>query len=342
MSLHPVIADHALGFTWSTEDPFLFCVHHHDHYPKGNAQLGLNAVHRTGRNIGQDFDPKQAYRLYHGNEVPGFPAHPHCGFETVTLLRKGFIDHADSLGATARFGAGDVQWMTAGKGVQHSEMFPMLQQDQGNELELFQIWLNLPTANKMAEPYFEMLWKEDIPLRVDRSSGAEVAIEVIAGAWNDLDPLSPPPNSYAAQVESELAIWHIQMQANAKVYLPLASEKAKRQLYHYQGEGILIDDRPLMPHRSARLHAHVPTCLHNNSASMAQLLVLQGRPIGEPVVQHGPFVGHSQQAIIEAFGRYQAGDFGQWNWSNNEPVHAADAGRFARYPDGREVRPSVI
>ena len=92
-----------------------------------------------------------------------FPQHPHRGFETVTFVRQGFIDHSDSLGATARFGRGDVQWLTAGEGIVHCEMFPLLDLDGPNPCELFQIWLNLPAADKMVEPYFTMLWNEDIP-----------------------------------------------------------------------------------------------------------------------------------------------------------------------------------
>ncbi|HEY8946720.1 MAG TPA: pirin family protein, partial [Polyangiaceae bacterium] len=100
-----------LGFPWATVDPFLFCVHHDDAYPEGNERMGP-AASLEGRRLGQDFDPKNAWRMYHGEVVPGFPQHPHRGFETVTIVRRGFIDHSDSLGATARFGAGDVQWLT--------------------------------------------------------------------------------------------------------------------------------------------------------------------------------------------------------------------------------------
>ena len=94
--------------------------------------------------------------MYHGDVVPGFPQHPHRGFETVTFVREGFIDHSDSLGATARFGRGDVQWLTAGAGIVHSEMFPLLKPDAGNRLELFQIWVNLPAKSKFAKRGFSI------------------------------------------------------------------------------------------------------------------------------------------------------------------------------------------
>ena len=143
-----------LGFQWETADPFLFCVHHEDFFPKGNAQLGPDPSLFEGRHMGQDFIVKDGFRMYHGSTVPGFPGHPHRGFETITVVRTGLVDHADSLGAAGRYGNGDVQWMTAGKGVQHSEMFPLLNQDKDNPLELFQIWLNLPKKSKMVQPRF--------------------------------------------------------------------------------------------------------------------------------------------------------------------------------------------
>ena len=159
----------ALGPQWPTIDPFLFCAHHDDAYPAGNDRHGSGRGRSTGRQIGSDFDGIDGWNMYHGQVVPGFPQHPHRGFETVTFVRQGQIDHSDSLGATARFGRGDVQWLTAGKGIVHSEMFPLLDEEGPNPLELFQIWLNLPAADKMADPYFTMLWHDDIP--VHRAQG---------------------------------------------------------------------------------------------------------------------------------------------------------------------------
>ena len=94
-----------LGFMWPMRDPFLFCAHHKDFYPAGNDQLGP-AASLSGRNIGQDFSQENSWRMYHGDVVPGFPAHPHRGFETITIVLTGFVDHSDSHGAAGRYGNG--------------------------------------------------------------------------------------------------------------------------------------------------------------------------------------------------------------------------------------------
>ena len=139
-------------------DPFLFCVYHKDLYPADKS--GKMEAPRRGN--GADFNPSADYRMYHGDMVPGFPGHPHRGFETVTATIEGHIDHADSHGNSGRYGMGDLQWMTAGKGVQHSEMFPLVHEDKPNINRFFQIWLNLPAASKFAKPAFVMQWAEEV------------------------------------------------------------------------------------------------------------------------------------------------------------------------------------
>src|SRR3954468_11891656 len=193
----PVLQTVPLDFQWATIDPFLFCVHHLDRYPEGNEHLGP-AASLEARDLGMDFAGADGWRMYHGHVVPGFPQHPHRGFETITFVRQGFIDHSDSLGATARFGRGDVQWLTAGGGIVHCEMFPLLQQDQPNPLELFQIWLNLPSKDKLVEPHFAMLWDKTIPRAsfLDEQ-GRETQVTVIAGRLGDAAAPPPPPPPWA-------------------------------------------------------------------------------------------------------------------------------------------------
>src|SRR4029077_19628093 len=149
-------------------------------YPRGNEHLGP-AAPLDNHAIGADFNNADGWSMYHGAVRPRFPHHPPRGFETVTIVRTGYIDHSDSAGATARFGMGDVQWLTAGKGVVHSEMFPLLDPDGPNELELFQIWLNLPAKHKMVPPYFRMLWDAGQP-RVRDASSPGAVVTIIAGA----------------------------------------------------------------------------------------------------------------------------------------------------------------
>jgi redox-sensitive bicupin YhaK (pirin superfamily) len=320
-----------LGFPWQTKDPFLVCVHHVDHYPQGNDRLGP-AASLAGRNIGQDFAGKDGWRMYHGDVVPGFPQHPHRGFETVTFVREGFIDHSDSLGATARFGRGDVQWLTAGAGIVHSEMFPLLRADQPNRLELFQIWINLPAKAKFAAPYFTMFWERDVP-RIRPKNG--VKITVIAGALADAEPPAPPPDSWAANTEAELAIWLITLDAGASWTLPPThSPRTARTLYFFSGPQLALAGRTLAQPAAIEVAVTAPLELAAPEGEV-EVLLMQGRPIGEPVAQYGPFVMNTRAELEEAYNDYRRTQFGGWPFGANDPVHPRERGRFARHADGR-------
>ncbi len=335
MRMNPSIVSVApLAFPWQTLDPFLFCVHHNDAYPSGNAAMGPH-VPLTGRDLGQDFSGKDGWSMYHGKTVPGFPAHPHRGFETVTIVRQGHIDHSDSLGAIARFGAGDVQWLTAGKGIVHCEMFPLRHTDQANPAELFQIWLNLPAKNKMAEPHFTMFWNEHIE-RVTHQDDENRATEVVvvAGAMNKAQGLPPPPHSWASQADSDLAIFTIRMEPGARWTLPAAANpQTRRQLYFFKGAtlnaaGETMGVRSVIEVRSTDAIEII------NGEETSELLMLQGRPIGEPVAQYGPFVMNTQEEIHQAFADYRRTEFGGWPWGPSDPVHPREKGRFAQHASG--------
>lgn len=326
-----------LGFLWDTQDPFLFCAYHRDEFPKGDGQLKIAAKELKGRRVGQDFTTKNGFRMYHGNQVPGFPYHPHRGFETISINKEGYVDHTDSLGGAGRFGAGDVQWMTAGKGIQHSEMFPLINENKGNPAELFQVWINLPKVNKFVEPHFKMLWEDMIPLiKAVDDNGSVTEINLIAGNLNGVSAPSPTPDSWAANPENGVSVMTIKMAANASYELPAATiAGVHRTLYFYKGKGISIDNQIINKFHSIRVKANEALVLENGNAD-GYLLLLEGKPIDEPVAQHGPFVMNTQSEIHEAFSDYQLTQFGGWPWPNKEHVHPKSKGRFALHADGRE------
>lgn len=327
----PVQRVFPLGFPWETQDPFLFCVYHLDAYPKGNEHMGPDAS-LEGRNLGNDFIKKDGWRMYHGRRIPGFPYHPHRGFETITIVNKGFCDHSDSLGAAGRFGQGDVQWMTAGHGVQHSEMFPLLHREQENTLELFQIWLNLPRAKKRVAPHFKMLWHEEIPVVATEG----VRIKVISGVYKDTQGPDPAPDSWAAEPGNEVAIWTLRMDAGSRLNLPPASETTRRSLYYHTGGGIQLAGKAYGEGHGFDLAPEQEVLIENGS-EISALLFLQGKPIGEPVAKYGPFVMNTEEEIRQAMKEYGSTQFGGWPWPEAEMVHPREVGRFARYPDGTRV-----
>ena len=337
MTNDAILSVHPLGIPWETADPFLFCMYHNDAYPAGNNNLGP-AASLSGRNIGQDFEGRDGWRTYHGDVVPGFPQHPHRGFETVTIMRHGFIDHSDSLGATARFGPGDVQWLTAGKGIVHSEMFPLLRADGPNPLELFQIWLNLPGADKFVEPHFGMLWDQTIPrITVRDAEGRATDIVVVAGRLGNVAAPPPPPKSWAARRDTDVAIWTVKMAPNARFTLPAAPRTLSRSLYFFRGNKLRVAEQPVPRNSRVVLRPETEVTLHNGSEE-GEFLLLQGRPINEPVVQYGPFVMNSRSEIQQAFEDYRRTGFGGWPWSSDGPVLPRSVGRYARHADGSEER----
>lgn len=339
MSASPILSTFPIGLHAETRDPFLFCAHHLDAYPRGNERQGP-AASLAGRNIGMDFEVKDGWRMYHGSVVPGFPVHPHRGFETVTVVLRGVVDHSDSQGAYGRYGNGDVQWMTAGSGLQHAEMFPLTDPDADNPTELFQIWLNLPRAKKMAQPHYRMLWAEAIPtVELRDARGLRTGVTLVAGSLGERQAPPPAPDSWAADGRNEVAIWLIRLQAGARWTLPAATPQLTRMLYFYEGDSLRLEGEQLRVAQGLRLRSDAEAALENGDAE-ARLLILQGRPIGEPVAQYGPFVMNTSEEIQQAFEDYQATRFGGWPWDRDDPVRPREEGRIARYANGSEERPA--
>jgi len=329
-----IMSKSPLGFQWKTRDPFLFCAHHHDYYPKGNSNLGPD-MPLSRRNLGQDFDLSNDWKMYHGYTVPGFPEHPHRGFETVTIVLEGFVDHSDSAGQVGRYGQGDVQWMTAGRGMQHAEMFPLLNQDRDNPLHLFQIWLNLPKKNKFVEPHFKMLWHEDIPIiKLGANEDSHSTLRLIAGSFKGKKAVEPAPESWAADESNHVDIFLVELDAGDSLKIPVKSATQERAIYLYNGDGLEIDGEVLPANHQAYLSQNA--LVFKSSLSKVSFLILQAEPIKEPVVQYGPFVMNSREEIQEAYEAFQNNRFGGWPWDRSDPVHGSGKGRFAKYADGRK------
>jgi hypothetical protein len=226
-------------------------------------------------------------------------------------------------------------------------MFPLLDDAAPNPLELFQIWLNLPARSKMAEPHFTMFWSEDLPrFTATDAEGRTTEVASVAGRLAPIDgapgaggPLAPPPDSWASQADADLAIWTIKMAPGARWTLPAATgEGTRRNLYFFKGASVDIAGQRVDAHAAIELRADVEVELVNGNET-GEFLVLQGRPIGEPVAQYGPFVMNTQAEIAQAMADYRRTQFGGWPWPDQAPVHGRDPARFARHPDGREERP---
>ena len=324
---------------WPTRDPFLFCVYHNDIYPNAKKDLTPDATLHD-RDIGQDFSNKDGWNMYHGDKVPGFPKHPHRGFETLTVVDKGIIDHSDSLGASARYGDGDAQWLTAGDGINHAEMFPLFNLKNSNPIDFFQIWINLPSKNKRVSPYFSIFWDKDIPkVKYKDSRGVLTEVKVISGDYNSTKACEPPPNSWARDTSNNVAVWVIRIDKNGEWNIPKNDNNILRSLYVAKGNNISINDQKILPGNRIDLIPNHNIKVQNNGKK-TNLLLLQGKPIKEPVVQYGPFVMNTKAEIQEAFNDYNQTKFGNWNWETSAPVHGNKKERFARLIDGSIEKPT--
>jgi redox-sensitive bicupin YhaK (pirin superfamily) len=182
-----------------------------------------------------------------------------------------------------------------------------------------------------------MLWDHEVPRHVD--GGTEIT--VIAGELAGIRPAAPPPDSWASRPEAEVAIWHAVQEPGARWSPPPTGAQTVRTVYVFEGSmRVEGHDAELTAATGAVLEPGASVTIEAGDAG-AELLVLQGRPIGEPVAQYGPFVMNDEAGIEQAFADYRSTGFGGWPWPVDDPVHPRDAGRFARHPDGRTERPEA-
>jgi redox-sensitive bicupin YhaK (pirin superfamily) len=261
---------------------------------------GVKLRRSLGSHQNQRFDPFLMLDEFFSDDpndyIAGFPAHPHRGFETVTYMLDGRMRHEDSFGNRGDLGPGDVQWMTAARGIIHSEM---PQQTEGR-MRGFQLWINLPAREKMKPAAYRDIPSGQIPT-VALSGGGE--IRVIAGEFEQggakvagpIGGLSTQPQYFDLRLPAG---------ATARVPTPLTHNTF---LYVYEGDAAVGDDAKALPFRSAGLLTPGGYVDVKAGEQGAKLLLLSGKPIGEPVVQYGPFVMNTREEIEQAVVDYQRG-----------------------------------
>jgi hypothetical protein len=228
--------------------------------------------------------------------LAGFPSHPHRGFETVTYMLDGHMRHEDVFGNRGDLGPGDAQWMTAGRGIIHSEM---PQQAEGR-MRGFQLWINLPAREKMKPGAWRDIPSRDIPT-VALAGGGEV--RVIAGVFEQLGEVTAGP---VRGLSTDPQYYDVRLPAGASITIPTPAGH-NAFLYVYEGAASVGDDARRLPFRSAGLLTPGESVRITAGEAGVKLLFLAGKPIGEPVVQYGPFVMNTPQEIMQAIEDYNAG-----------------------------------
>lgn len=329
-----------LGFQMECQNPFVIAMHHIDNFPKGNGKLGPSELIDKGNS--NEIDLNAPWRMYYGKEVPGFPAHPHRGFETVTVVTEGVVDHTDGLGSSGRYANGDVQWMTAGRGLEHCEMFPLVNTDKPNTMELFQIWLSLDKEHRMDRPDYKMLWREEIPVITQKNENAsETKITLIAGEIDGIKAVGPTGSSWAADPKNHLSIQLIEIDKGSTYIIPAISSTLNRSIYFYDGDCIEVEEMGLNNEEYVFVSGDETTIV-NNGNKTAKILLLEAEPIPERIIAHGPFVMSSEEEIRQAYVDYQNTRFGGWPFGDLEIYHSPDQVRYAKYSDGSVEYPEDV
>lgn len=237
-----------------------------------------------------------------GDYIAGFPPHPHRGFETVTYMLDGRMQHKDHLGNVGDLGPGSVQWMTAGRGVIHSEM-PL---QESGRMRGFQLWINLPASEKMQPAAYRDIPAADIPA-ADLPDGGRV--KVIAGTFTDRAQIDDRAiegaiNSRAKPLSTDPLYLDIILPAHT-VFAQTISDGYNAAIYAYEGD-VLIGHKRL-PTQAAGILSGEGRAVITAGENGARFILLAGKPIGEPVVQYGPFVMNTREEIEQAMDDYRNG-----------------------------------
>ncbi len=234
---------------------------------------------------------------YGPGEAVGAPDHPHRGFETVTYVLAGSMEHEDSAGHRGKIGPGDVQWMTAGRGVVHSEEPSRELMDKGGRMHGFQLWVNLPARDKMTAPHYQEISRDRIPQA--KTPDGRATVRVVAGEALGV--------SAVIETRTPIGYHDWTFEAGASVDVPIPADHTA-YVYVFEGS-VRVSDRVVSEGQLAILGEG--ESVHFDGTEHARALLLHGAPLREPVVQYGPFVMNTEREIREAIVDYQSGRMGE-------------------------------
>ena len=239
------------------------------------------------------------YQFPPGNEKRGVGGHPHKGFETVTVAYQGELEHRDSSGGGGKIGAGDVQWMTAGNGIVHEEFHSQDFTRKGGTLQMVQLWVNLRAKDKSAKPAIKPCSRRRFPTcALPQDAGT---VRVIAGEYGG--------RKGAAKTFTPINLWDVNLRAGKSAELPLPDGHTTTFLV-LSGE-VVVNGETDAGEGDLAIFARTGDGITVKAKTDAKLLVMDGEPIAEPVVGHGPFVMNSRAEIQQAFEDYQLGRMGE-------------------------------
>ncbi len=237
---------------------------------------------------------------YEPGGATGVPAHPHCGFEAITYLLGGEVEHKDSWGGQAAIETGDIQWMTTGSGLIHSELVTEKFKKSGGIIQGLQIWVNLPKKDKQVKPWYQHIKKDDIPV-IKESSGVE--IKVLVGKVKETKSL--------VQTYSPVSIFDVQFSNSGQINLEISKNKIA-MVYVIDGELQFVEENKIAAKGQMIYYDQSADEINLTSISTeGSYLVLAGEPLNELVVRHGPFVTNTEGEMKQAMLDYQNGKMGQ-------------------------------
>lgn len=249
--------------------------------------------------LGQELSPfllmdyAAPYPFQPGNERRGVEAHPHKGFETVTIAYQGELEHRDSSGGGGKIGAGDVQWMTAGNGILHEEFHSEEFTKKGGILQMVQLWVNLSAKDKVAPPRYQTLLKANIPMMTFPQGAG--TMRIIAGEYDGKKGL--------AKTFTPINLWDVSLNANNSVELTFP--KNHNTTFFVLSGNVKVNDARDANEGDLAIFSREGGLINLKAATDSKILIMDGEPINEPIVGYGPFVMNSKEEIQKAFEDFQ-------------------------------------